>query len=235
MNKNEALNASIEQVKEQVKTSKECKGKSNIEINNIVTDHFLSLFEEGKVSEEIYSYVLDYLGNDSYGDFRYDFRKKNGEIDIKAIHETVDNRRKELLNNPEYMDYEDYALNEILFQEFIRYSNAGRLEADCLVEIVNYLGIKLNIEGPASEENNNDEVDNTASVEEALKGIKKQLKEKPENKGKSDEEIDGIMLDGFLQAFDNGQLGKDDLLGIMNLMGYEPTKEFLEELNKRKQ
>ena len=234
MNKNEALNASIEQVKKQVKTSKECKGKSNIEINNIVADHFLSLFEEGKVSEEIYSYVLDYLGNDSYGDFRYDFRKKNGEIDIKAIHETVDNRRKELLNNPEYMDYEDYALNEILFQEFIRYSNANRLQADCLVEIAEYLGIKLNIEGPASEENNNDEVDNTASVEEALKGIKKQLKEKPENKGKSDEEIDGIMLDGFLQAFDNGQLGKDDLLGIMNLMGYEPTKEFLEELNKIK-
>ncbi len=234
MNKNEALNASIEQVKEQVKSLKECKGKSNIEINNIVADHFLSLFEEGKVSEEIYSYVLDYLGNDSYGDFRYDFRKKNGEIDIKAIHETVDNRRKELLNNPEYMDYEDYALNEILFQEFIRYSNANRLEADCLVEIAKYLGTKLNIEGPASEENNNDEVDNTASVEEALKGIKKQLKEKPENKGKSDEEIDGIMLDGFLQAFDNGQLGKDDLLGIMNLMGYEPTKEFLEELNKIK-
>lgn len=72
------------------------------------------------------------------------------------------------------------------------------------------------------------------AIYNALMQIKAQLKEKPENKGKSDEEIDKIMLDGFLKAFDNGEIDKDSLLGIMDLMGYEPTKEFLKEISKKK-
>jgi len=76
--------------------------------------------------------------------------------------------------------------------------------------------------------NHNEEIYNV------LMQIKAQLKEKPENKGKSDEEIDKIMLDGFLKAFDNGEIDKDSLLGIMDLMGYEPTKEFLKAISKKK-
>lgn len=68
--------------------------------------------------------------------------------------------------------------------------------------------------------------DKIEEIRSTLEQIKAQLKAKPENKDKSDDEIDEIMLNGFLKAFDDGDFEKDDLLGIMDIMGYEPTEEF---------
>lgn len=67
---------------------------------------------------------------------------------------------------------------------------------------------------------------------EAIKTIRKEYKAQPYNKGKTDEEIDGQILDNFLLAFDQGKLDKESLLGIMELMGYEPTEEFLKALEE---
>ncbi len=75
-------------------------------------------------------------------------------------------------------------------------------------------------------------MDHNEEIRSTLEQIKAQLKAKPENKDKSDDEIDEMMLDGFLKAFDNGEMEKDDLFGIMDLMGYEPTKEFEAEVEK---
>ena len=75
-------------------------------------------------------------------------------------------------------------------------------------------------------------MDHNEEIRSTLEQIKAQLKAKPENKEKSDDEISEMMLDGFLKAFDNGEMEKDDLFGIMDLMGYEPTEEFKSEVEK---
>lgn len=73
---------------------------------------------------------------------------------------------------------------------------------------------------------------NNEEIRSTVEQVKAQVKAKPENKDKTDDEIDEIVLDGFLEALDKGEMGKEDLLGIMDLMGYEPTEEFEAELNK---
>ncbi len=67
---------------------------------------------------------------------------------------------------------------------------------------------------------------------EAIKTIRKEYRAQPYNKGKTDDEIDGQILDDFLLAFDQGKLDKESFLGIMELMGYEPTEEFLKALEE---
>lgn len=64
-----------------------------------------------------------------------------------------------------------------------------------------------------------------------IEQIKAQVKAKPENKDKTDDEIDALILDAFFQAFNNGEMEKDDLLGLAEIMGYEPEENFLAELN----
>lgn len=60
-----------------------------------------------------------------------------------------------------------------------------------------------------------------------------QVKAKPENKDKNQEEIEKIVLDGFLKSFDEGEITRDDLEGITLVMGYEFTPEFAQELDAK--
>ena len=68
---------------------------------------------------------------------------------------------------------------------------------------------------------------NDKELRETLKAIKAQVKAKPENKGKSDEEIDRILLDGFFQAFCDGKMSRNDLAAITQALGYEVSEEFM--------
>lgn len=77
-------------------------------------------------------------------------------------------------------------------------------------------------------------MDHNEVILNTINEIRRQLKAKKENKEKSDDEIDRIILDGFLKAFDEGEIDKESFLGIMDLMGYEPTKEFLEAISEEK-
>lgn len=77
-------------------------------------------------------------------------------------------------------------------------------------------------------------MDHNEQILQIINEIRKQLKAKKENRGKSDDEIDRIILDGFLKAFDEGEVDKESFLGIMDLMGYEPTEEFLEAISEEK-
>ena len=61
---------------------------------------------------------------------------------------------------------------------------------------------------------------------QTLNEIKAQIRAKPENRGKSEEEIDGILLDGFFKAFCDGKMSKADLEAITEALGYEFTEEF---------
>ena len=62
---------------------------------------------------------------------------------------------------------------------------------------------------------------------QVLSQIKEQVKAKPENRNKTEEEIDEIMLDGFFKAFCDGKMSREDLAAIAEAMGYEPTEEFM--------
>lgn len=62
-----------------------------------------------------------------------------------------------------------------------------------------------------------------------IEQIKAQVKAKPENKDKTDDEIDAMILDAFLKEYTEGGMTKEDLLGLAEEMGYEPTEEFLNE------
>ena len=62
---------------------------------------------------------------------------------------------------------------------------------------------------------------------QVLSQIKAQVKAKPENRNKTEEEIDEIILDGFFKAFCDGKISREDLVAIAEAMGYEPTEEFM--------
>ena len=66
-------------------------------------------------------------------------------------------------------------------------------------------------------------------IRSTIEQIKAQVKAKPENKDKTDDEIDALILDALLKAYNDGKMEKDDLLGIAEAMGYEPTEEFLKD------
>lgn len=72
-----------------------------------------------------------------------------------------------------------------------------------------------------------------AELKSTIDQIIAQVKAKPENKGKNQEEIEKIVLDGFLKSFDEGEITRDDLEGITLVMGYEFTPEFAQELDAK--
>ena len=69
-------------------------------------------------------------------------------------------------------------------------------------------------------------------LKQTIAAIKKAVTNKPENKGKTEEEIDKILLDGFFDAFVEGKLSKDDLCAIAVALGYEPQEDILDLVEK---
>ena len=67
---------------------------------------------------------------------------------------------------------------------------------------------------------------NDEETRSTLEQIKAQVKAKPENAEKSDDEIDEMILDAFYKAYTEGQMSKEDLGGLAQAMGYEFTEEF---------
>lgn len=59
-----------------------------------------------------------------------------------------------------------------------------------------------------------------------IEQVKAQVKAKPENAEKSDDEIDEEILDGFFKSYTEGKMSKEDLGAIVDAMGYEFTEEF---------
>ena len=67
---------------------------------------------------------------------------------------------------------------------------------------------------------------NDEEIRSTIEQMKAQIKAKPENKEKSDDEIEEMMLDAFFKSYTEGEMSKEDLLGIAEAMGYGPTDEF---------
>lgn len=67
---------------------------------------------------------------------------------------------------------------------------------------------------------------NDEEIRSTLEQIKAQVKAKPENQNKSDDEIDQMILEAFYKAYTEGQMTKEDLGGLAQAMGYEFTEEF---------
>lgn len=63
-------------------------------------------------------------------------------------------------------------------------------------------------------------------IRSTLEQIKAQVKAKPENKDKTEDEIDGMILDSFYKAYTEGKMTKEDLGGLAEAMGYEFTEDF---------
>ena len=67
---------------------------------------------------------------------------------------------------------------------------------------------------------------NPEEIRSTLEQIKAQVKAKPENAQKSDDEIDEMILESFYKAYTDGKMTKEDLGGLAEMMGYEFTEEF---------
>jgi len=67
---------------------------------------------------------------------------------------------------------------------------------------------------------------NDEEIRSTLEQIKAQVKAKPENQNKSDDEIDEMLLEAFYKAYTEGKMTKEDLGGLAQAMGYEFTEEF---------
>ena len=67
---------------------------------------------------------------------------------------------------------------------------------------------------------------NDEEIRTTIEEMKAQVKAKPENEGKTEDEIEEIMLDGFFKAYTEGKMSKEDLAAIAGVMGYEFTEEF---------
>lgn len=63
-------------------------------------------------------------------------------------------------------------------------------------------------------------------IRSTIEQIKAQVKANPENKDKSDDEIDELILDSFFKTYTEGGMTKEDLLGLAEAMGYEPDEGF---------
>ena len=72
---------------------------------------------------------------------------------------------------------------------------------------------------------------NPEEIRSTLEQIKAQVKAKPENAEKSDDEIDEMILDAFFKAYTEGQMTKEDLGGLAEAMGYEFTEDFDQDPN----
>lgn len=62
--------------------------------------------------------------------------------------------------------------------------------------------------------------------------IKAQLKVK--YKGKSDEEIDEMVLDMFFKAYCEDHICKEDLIALTELMGYKVKMSVIKQIEKKK-
>lgn len=67
---------------------------------------------------------------------------------------------------------------------------------------------------------------NDEELRSTLEQIKAQVKAKPENQDKTDDEIDEMILDSFYKAYTEGKMSKEDLGGLAEAMGYEFTEDF---------
>ena len=67
---------------------------------------------------------------------------------------------------------------------------------------------------------------NPEEIRSTLEQIKAQVKAKPENAQKTDDEIDEMILESFYKAYTDGKMTKEDLGGLAEAMGYEFTEEF---------
>ena len=67
---------------------------------------------------------------------------------------------------------------------------------------------------------------NDEEIRSTIEQIKAQVKANPENKDKSDDEIDELILDSFFKSYTEGEMTKEDLLGLAQAMGYEPDEGF---------
>ena len=67
---------------------------------------------------------------------------------------------------------------------------------------------------------------NPEEIRSTLEQIKAQVKAKPENAEKTDDEIDEMILESFYKAYTDGKMTKEDLGGLAEAMGYEFTEEF---------
>ena len=67
---------------------------------------------------------------------------------------------------------------------------------------------------------------NEEEIRSTIEQIKAQVKAKPENKDKTDDEIDEMILDSFFKSYTEGEMTKEDLLGLAEEMGYEPDEGF---------
>lgn len=70
---------------------------------------------------------------------------------------------------------------------------------------------------------------NDEEIRSNIEQIKAQVKAKPENQDKSEDEIDELVLDSFFKAFTEGKLSKEDLENLAGAMGYEFSEEFAAE------
>lgn len=67
---------------------------------------------------------------------------------------------------------------------------------------------------------------NDEEIRSTIEQIKAQVKAKPENKDKTEDEIDEMILDSFFQAYTKGEMTKEDLGGLAQILGYEFTEDF---------
>jgi len=67
---------------------------------------------------------------------------------------------------------------------------------------------------------------NDEEIRKTIEEVKAQVKAKPENQEKSEDEIDEMILDGFFKAYTEGKMSKEDLEAIAGTMGYEFTEDF---------
>lgn len=67
---------------------------------------------------------------------------------------------------------------------------------------------------------------NDEELRSTIEQVKAQVKAKPENAEKSEDEVDEMILDEFFKSYTEGKMSKEDLGAIADAMGYEFTEEF---------
>ena len=67
---------------------------------------------------------------------------------------------------------------------------------------------------------------------ETLNQIRQQVKIK--NPGKTDDEVDEMILDAFFESYCEDKMDVEDLCGLAQAMGYEVNEEIIEQMEKEK-
>ena len=73
---------------------------------------------------------------------------------------------------------------------------------------------------------------NYEEIMNLVKELRRQFK--ATNKGKSEEEIDEMILDVFFQAFVQDKMDKEDLKTLSNALGYEINEDVIKEVEQEK-